>query len=179
MRAPADPLRIALVGQGEGDVAGEVRDGLLASGHHVVMLGEYVGLGTALEEVLRRRGFTSGTTAIPWMLRRLHGGGFDLAHALSAPAAHAARLWGRRTRRPVVYTCSEVLDRGTVADRRLRLTLLAGAVEGSDAVTATSEEARAALRRWMAVDARVMAPGDGSGYDELYRELLVRAGVRG
>ena len=72
----------------------------------------------------------------------------------------------------MVVTCPEVLDRSTLADARLRLRLLSAALDGADAVLAGSEAGQAALRRWMACDARVLGPADGAAHERLYRELL-------
>ena len=92
-------------------------------------------------------------------------------HAFTPTAAAAALLWRRRTGGRVVFTCVEVLDRAALADRRLRLRLLTDAVERSDALVAASEPARAALERWMAVDAPVLDPADAEGHARLYAAL--------
>jgi hypothetical protein len=73
-----------------------------------------------------------------------------------------------------VYTQREPLTRANVADRRLRLALLRLALERSDAVLAADEPIAASLRRWMAVEARVLSPGSGAGHLALYAELLRR-----
>jgi hypothetical protein len=73
-----------------------------------------------------------------------------------------------------VFTCIEPLDRDRLADRRLRLWLLQRAVQDSDALVAATEESRAALARWLALDAPVIASGDAAGYERLYRELLAQ-----
>jgi hypothetical protein len=125
-----------------------------------------------LELPLRWRGFTEPLTHIPLAVRALWKGGYDVAHALSAPDAQAALLWGRLSGRPVVFGCPEVLDRDRLADGRLRLRLLIAAVEETDAVVAPTPEAREALWRWLAVDASLIAPRDGAGHTRLYRRLL-------
>jgi hypothetical protein len=73
-----------------------------------------------------------------------------------------------------VYTQREQLTRANVADRRLRLALLRLALERSDAVLAADEPVAASLRRWMAVDPRVLAPGSGPEHLALYAELRRR-----
>lgn len=168
----ARQLRVALVG-GDREAQRELAAGLGALGHEVVALGGApIGPLAALETGLRWRGFTDSLTELPFALRALRAGGYDLAHAFSPAAAQAALLWRRRTRRPVVFTCPETLDRSRVADRRLRLDLLAAAVERSNAVTVTTDEARAALWRWMAVEAELIAPRDAAAHAALYGRLL-------
>jgi hypothetical protein len=97
-----------------------------------------------------------------------------LAHAFSPPDAYAAQLWRKLVGRPVVFTCTEMLTRDALAHRRLRLKLLARAVDDTDAVIAPTQAAQAALWRWLAVEAQVLEAGDGAGHAELYRELLHR-----
>jgi hypothetical protein len=67
-----------------------------------------------------------------------------------------------------------VLDRDRLADRRLRLWLLQRAVHDTDALIAATEESRAALVRWLALDPPVIELHDAAGYERLYRELLAR-----
>jgi len=163
-----------------------VADGLRERGHEPVVISSRRGAtrravedGVAVLRVARmpegslaRRGFTGPLTHLPLVLRALDSGGFDLAHAFSAPDAAAALRWRRTSGRPVVFTCAEALDRASVADQRLRLRLLRGAVEGSDAVTAPSDAARAALWKWMAVQAPHLEPSDAAGHEQLYEVLL-------
>lgn len=128
------------------------------------------------EGPLRWRGFTGPLTQLPLTQRALKRGGFDLAHAFSALDAAVALRWGRVTGRPVVFTCAEPTDRSQLADRRLRLRLVTAAIEQSDAVLTPTEEARHALRRWMAADAPVTEPRDGAGHERLYLRLLPPSG---
>lgn len=165
-------LRVALLG-GEADVRAELAAGLAEHGHdatgHDLVLGPALG---AADRLLRARGFTGALPQVALAAHVLRGADYDVAHALSPAAARGALAWRRGSGRPVVFTCSEVLDRPTLSDRRLRLDLLASALERSDAVTATTEEGAAALRRWMAVDAPVLAAGDGAAHGALYARLL-------
>lgn len=124
------------------------------------------------EAPLRVRGFTGPLTQLPWGIRAL--GGFDLAHAFTPVDAWVAQRWRRRGGGPVVYTASEPLTRDRLADARMRLDHVRAAVEDSDSVTAASEEARAALRRWLAVDAPLLAPADGAEHVAVYRDVLAR-----
>ena len=167
----AGALRVALLepAGGEGRVD-ELADALAASGQEpVVVRARTVAMAEAL---LRRRGFTASLSAVPPSLADLMRGGFELAHAFDVPGALAAHAWRRRARRPVVFTCSETLDRSNVADARLRLSGLSGALERSDAVLASSDAVRAALVRWMALDAPVVDGADAGAHVEVYTGLL-------
>lgn len=192
----AGPLAVALVhhtygsppsGEAEA-VVREVAAGLRDLGHRPTILASHrartrvsqedgirvVRLARLPEAPLRLRGFTGPLTHMPLTLRALVRGDYDIAHAFSAPDAEAALRWRRRAQRPVLFTCTEELDRGSLADSRLRLRLLGGAVEEADAVTAPTRAACVAILRWLAVDARVIAPRDPADHEELYRELLAR-----
>lgn len=167
-------------------VVREVADGLRERGHEPVVVSSHRAAsqrstqdGTAVlrvarlpEGFLRRRGFTGPLTHLPLVLRALHRGDFDLAHAFSAPDAAAALRWRRATGRPVVFTCAEPMDRADLADRRLRLRLLQAAVDQCDAVTVPTDAGRVAMERWMAVEAVHLEPSDGAGHERLYRTLL-------
>jgi hypothetical protein len=115
---------------------------------------------------------------LPLTVRTLVREPYDVAHAFSPADALAGVLARELTGTPVVFTCAETLDRGRVADRRLRLWLLSRAITDSDAVTAPTEEGRAALRRWLAIEALVAEPGDAGAHERLYRELLDRRSGR-
>lgn len=98
----------------------------------------------AAEFVLARRGFTPGLTSLPRLALELRR--FDRVHAYSVIGAYA----GVRAGLPTTFTCSEVLERGNVADRRLRLHVLARAIEGADEVIPATPEVAASLQRWFA-----------------------------
>jgi Glycosyltransferase Family 4 len=121
-----------------------------------------------IEALLRRRGFAGPLTHLPSAVATLAAGGFHVVHAFSVPDAVAALAWRRLSGAPVVLTCDEVLGRGNVADRRLRLASLQRATEGADALLAADEVVRASVRRWLALDARVLAPAD---HAQLYERL--------
>ena len=123
------------------------------------------------DELLARRGFLVPLSHLPVLTARLLAADVDVVHAFTAEDAAAARAWRRRTGRPVVFTLTETLDRDRVADRRLRLKLLGAAVEHSDAVLVPHEAARAALHRWLAADAQVVAPADAGAHLRLYESL--------
>ena len=111
---------------------------------------------------------------MPLAVGALWRGNYDIAHAFTAVDAQAALRWRHRAGRPVVFGCTEVLDRDNVADRRLRLRLLTDAVKETDAVVAYSDQAREALWRWLAVEAELLEPEDGPAHVALYRRLLAQ-----
>lgn len=100
------------------------------------------------EALLRRRGFTPGLSALA-RAHRLRG--YELLHAFTPIEAVAAQHHGR-----TVFTCSEVLDRANVADRRLRLWSLERALAHSAAVTAADAEVAASLERWFSLEVPVV-----------------------
>jgi len=162
---PQGGHRVALVGGGD-----ELAAGLRAAGHRPLRVDARE--LPALEALLARRGFTGSLTAVPAIAATLLAARAELAEAFSPAGALGALAWRRLTGGPVVFTCTEVLDRARVADRRLRLRALSAAAEDSDAVLAADEAVRAALRRWLAVDAPVAARDDAGARDRLYRDLL-------
>jgi hypothetical protein len=118
---------------------------------------------------LRKIGEAPGR--VPATLLALARGHYDVAHAFTAQDAAVAVAWSRLTRRPAVFTQRETLNRANVADRRLRLALLCLALERSAAIVAPDEAGAASLRRWMAVEPRVLAPDAGAGHLALYARL--------
>lgn len=169
-------LRIALLahrreaGAGPPEPVARLHAALRDAGHEAVLV-EAPGLP---EELLRRRGFTGPLTPVPGTVLLLRRGRFDVAHAFTPPDALAARLWRRRSRGIVAFTVLEELRREHLADERLRLGLLAGAVERSDVVVAPDARTRASVRRWMAAEAEVGTPADAAGHERLYRAALGR-----
>jgi hypothetical protein len=127
----------------------------------------------ALDRLLGRRGFTRPLAHVPVTVARLLAGRYELAHAFTPSDAVAALAWRRRTGQPVVFTCTETLNRANVADGRLRLSFLRRATEEPDAVLAATPEVAASMRRWLAIDAPVL---DAPGIQRLYGELLARRG---
>jgi hypothetical protein len=123
------------------------------------------------EAPLRVRGFERPLTHLPFALLELLGGRFDVVHAFSPVDAAVARAWRRARGGPIAFTCLSPPARENVSNRRLTLRLLEAALEGSDAVLAADVEVRAAMWRWLAVDAEALAPADHAA---LYRGLLVR-----
>lgn len=109
--------------------------------------------------LMQRRGFQEHLSHVPLSYHTLRSSDVDVAHAFYATDAAAALRWGRRAGRPVVFSYMGVPQRETLAGRRLRLRLIAGAVNDSDAVLALSDSAAAAMRRWLGVDPKVIYPG--------------------
>jgi len=161
-------LDVALVHRGDDARIDELAAGLGALGNRAIV----VRPPALPEELLRRRGLTGPLTHVPLATAVLLRGRFDVVHAFSPPDAFAARAWRRVTGGPVVVTTLEVLDRARLADGRLRLALLRGAVEDADVLLAASDEVREALRRWMAAEAAVLEPRDAAAHERLYRDVL-------
>jgi hypothetical protein len=171
--AHAAPLRVALLQHGGGPPAADLAAALRAAGHSATLV-EAAGGGAArlADGLLRRRGFAVPLAHVPAAVRALAAAGPDVVHAFTPADATAALLWRRSSGRPVVFTPAEPVDRAGLADRRLRLQLVTAAIEQSDAVTAASEASRAALWRWLALDAPLLDPGDAASHERLYRRLL-------
>jgi hypothetical protein len=124
------------------------------------------------DRLLSRRGFTGPLAAVPPAVGALLAARYDLAHSFTATDALAALAWRRVTKRPVVHTCLEPVERAGLADRRLRLSLLRRSVEDTDAVLAPSRETQEALLHWLLVEATLLPPDDGASHERLYRELV-------
>jgi hypothetical protein len=124
---------------------------------------------------LRLRKIGDAPGLLPDTLIALARGDYDVVHAFTAQDAAVAVAWSRLgAGRPVVYTQREPLTRANVADRRLRLATLRVAVERADAVVAPEEAIAGSLRRWMAVEPRVLSPESGAEHLRLYSELARR-----
>lgn len=169
------PARLAVEG---------LAQGLRGSGHQVDVLSlgpdrretgrrtaVMVPIATVADRALAKRGFATPLAQIPLTAAVMLLGGYEVAHAFSAPGAGAALIWRRFTSGAVVFTPIAPVDRARLSDRRLRLRLMRQACENCDAVTVTDAEARAALQRWMALRAPVIKLGDVSGNERLYQSL--------
>jgi hypothetical protein len=170
------PLRVALLHPADGAApyVEELAAALCDAGHEVRPLLSRPAPGA--EALLRLRGFAGPLTQVPSGLATALRGDFEVVHAFSVTDAQTALTWRRLTGGPAVFTAVEPLGRDQLADRRLRLWLVRRAIEDSDAMIAGNDEARSALQRWLAADAPVLAPGDASGHERLYRGLLARRG---
>jgi glycosyl transferase family 4 len=191
---PGAPLRVALLRHDYGRspasashlLVRDLADSLHAAGHRPCVLSSHraatrrsieggipvVRVRRPPDSLLRRRRFVAPLTHVPLTVGALLAGNYDVAHAFSPEDAGAALVWRRLARRPALFTCTEPLRRELVADRRLRLWLLRHAVEDSDLVTVPTEESRAALWRWLAVDAPVMSPSDARAHERMYRASM-------
>jgi len=165
-------LRVALLDHGQGaSPANDVAASLRGRGHDAVVLG---GRGAAVDALLERRGFTTPLTHLPATLRQLAGGRYDIAHAFSPQDAYAALYWRRRSGRPVVFSCTEPVERERLADRRLRLRFLRAALEQSDVVIVHDEDRRVAAWRWLSLEPPLILAADAAGLERLYRRLLAQ-----
>ena len=193
------PLRVALVHHAFGSGAEldrlvrNLAGALHAAGHHPTVVTKHrVGSSGVTEgrvpvvrcrglpeAPLLRRGFAVPLTHLPTTVAALVKGGYDLAQAFSPTDAAAAIAWREIVGRPVIFAPAEPPRRDRVADRRLRLRLLERAVGDSDAAIAPTEECRAGLLRWLAVEAPLLEPADADAHERLYRELLRPAAARG
>ena len=163
-------LRVALVHHDPpAPCVGVLADALRAAGHRPEVIAPRP--VSAAERVLRFRGFASPLTHVPLAYAELVRGTFDVAHAFTPQDAAASLAWCRRSGRPVVFTPAVAPDRSTVADGRLRLRLLEQALRDADAITAPDEPVRAAVERWLAIDAPLLAPEDAAAHVALYRQL--------
>jgi hypothetical protein len=164
-------LRIALLDHAEGAYAHGLDGALRAAGHEPHLVGG-LAVPTA-EALLRRRGFTPALSHVPRAVAVLLGGEFDLAHAFTAPDAVAALAWRQVRNGPAVFTCTEAVDRGALANGRLRLSMLEMAIDDTDAFVAAGDDVRTAIERWFACSpAAVMGAGDVAAHERLYRALL-------
>jgi Glycosyltransferase Family 4 len=123
------------------------------------------------DALLRLRKIGDAPGLMPGTFVALARGDYDIAHAFTAQDAAVAVAWSRLSGRPAVYTQREPLARANVADRRLRLAMLRVAVERSAAVVAPDETTADSLRRWMAVEPRVLSPDSGAEHLRLYSQL--------
>jgi glycosyl transferase family 4 len=123
------------------------------------------------DALLRLRKIGEAPGLVPGSLIALARAGYDVAHAFTAQDAAVAAAWSRLSGRPAFYTQREPLTRANVADRRLRLAMLRLAIERSACVIAPNEATAESLRRWMAVEARVLAPDSGAEHVQLYSAL--------
>jgi hypothetical protein len=169
----AEPLSIALVHHASAAPVAELADSLRAAGHRAEILTPGPGGLRSLplgEKALRFRGFADPLTHVPSAVAALRRGGFDVAHAFSPQDAMAALAWRRLGGGPVVFSTAEPVARESMANARLAFWMLQRALSDSDAVAALTEESRAAMWRWLAIEVPLIEPGDASGWERVYRE---------
>lgn len=112
------------------------------------------------------RNIESGLSHLPFAYASLAADPPDVAHALNATDARAARRWSLRGGGPTVFTCVGVPTRQAVAAVRLRKAILERAIAESDALTVTSRRARDAVWRWFGREAAVVYPGVQAAHGE-------------
>ena len=137
-----------------------------AAGHDVSVL-RRGRPGAVLEAALRPRKLGEGLGHVPAAALAVRRGRYDVAHAFSPAAALAAGA-----ARAAVLTFAAPVRRDGLADRRLRRGTLERALDVADAVVAPDAEVAASLRRWLAIEARILDAADGPGHAALYAELL-------
>ncbi len=160
LEPPGPPPQRAEAGR-DVSAVGLLERALSAAGHDVTVLGQSRA-GALLEAALRPRKLGEGLGHVAPAALAVRRGRFDIAHAFSPAAALAGAA---------VLTFAAPVTRERLADRRLKLATLERALATST-VVASSDAARASLRRWLGVDARVLDPADGAGHAALYAELL-------
>ncbi|HEX6457332.1 MAG TPA: glycosyltransferase family 4 protein [Thermoleophilaceae bacterium] len=163
-------LRVALLDH-EASPAGDIAAALRERGHQAVVLG---GRGTALDDLLARRGFTTPLTHLPVAVRELARGDHDVAHAFSPQDAYAALRWRRESGRPVVLSCTEPIERERLANGRLKLRFLRASLEHADAVIVHDEKARAAAWRWLSIEPELIPLADTAELERVYRRLIAQ-----
>jgi glycosyltransferase involved in cell wall biosynthesis len=151
----------------------ELADELLPRGHHATLITSHPGWprrstedGLDIvrhwrpppERWLRRHGFLEYLTHIPLSYASLRKGDYDVVQALDATDGLVAARWSRDTGRPSILAYVGIADRDGLTDRRLRLEVTQAAARGSSVVTVLSRAAAESFRRWLNVDARVIAP---------------------
>jgi hypothetical protein len=166
----SDALRIAVLEHDDGPGSRRLATALEHERAHV----DLIRPARLPDAPLRLRKIGDAPGRLPGTLSALATGGYHLAHAFTAQDAVAALAWARIGGQPVVYTQREPLSRANVADRRLRLAVLRLAVERSAAVLAPDERTAASLRRWMAVEPRLLSLDSGAEHLALYAELRRR-----
>jgi glycosyltransferase involved in cell wall biosynthesis len=163
------------VRRGSERFARELADGLLARGNDVTLLTSHTGRRTEtledglrvvrtwrppIEERLRRRLFEEHLAHLPGTLLELHRDRPDVAHALYPTDALAAlRVRDHDGGAPVVLSYMGIPHRSGLANRRWRKEIVLRTAREADAVVALSRTAADGFRRWLGVDAQVIAPG--------------------
>lgn len=104
---------------------------------------------------LRRRALQDHVTHLPLAWRTLRRENFDIVHAFHPSDA----LLAVRSGRPAVLTLVGLPRAEGLANRWLRLETLERVVTGVDELVTISAAARAAARRWLGRDSRVIHPG--------------------
>ena len=176
----SSPLRVALltptywpeVRRGSERVAHDLGEALAARGHEVTLITSHDKPATeTLEggmrvirakrppELRRQRWYEYHLGNIPGVVARLVRGNFDVAHAQFSSEAFAAAKARRLGGPPFVFSFHGIATREHIVERRYRLEMLAEATRCASALTALSEPAAAALRRYFLTEAQVLPAG--------------------
>lgn len=159
------------VRRGSERLAHDLGAALARRGHEVTLLASHDGATTeSLEDgmrVVRERRLPSPPGAhlyedhlatVPATIRRLLGGGFDLAHALLPLEGWAASRARRLGGPPYVLSVHGILNREYLVSRRYRLEMLRTAMNGAAATSVLSEAAAEPFGRYALGDP-VILPG--------------------
>lgn len=155
-------MRVALLDPPDRDLA----RALEATGHEIGVVARGRA-GALLDAALRPRKLGEGLGHVPPAALAVRRGGYDVAHAFNPAAALAAG-----SARVAVLTFPAPVRRERLADRRQRLATLERALAVAGAVVAPDAEVADSLRRWLAIEPRILAPVDAAGHAALYAELL-------
>lgn len=161
------------VRRGSERFARELADGLIVRGHRPRLITSHSGWPTCTVEEglevrrvwrpphrrLDRRLYEEHLTHVPFSYLALLRGEDDIAHSLYPSDALAAGRWARRSGRPTVLSYMGIPHRQGLANRRLRVKTMLGAVAASDLVVALSRTAAQGFERWLGVRPRVIHPG--------------------
>lgn len=108
---------------------------------------------------LRRRMYEEHLTHLPFSYAALRRGRDDIAHAVYPTDALAALRWRAHGGGPVVLGYMGIPHRVSLANRRWRKEIVSRTAHDADAVVALSPVAAEGFRRWLGIEARVIAPG--------------------
>lgn len=153
--------------------ARELADGLVARGQSPTIIAGHAGrprravedgvpvvrVPRLPERRLARRGFEDHLTHVPFSVAALRREAPEVAHALHPVDAAGAARWSQATGRPLVHSYMGIPHRTALVARRERLRLTVAAARGAAATCVLSATARDAFRRWLGIEARVIAPG--------------------
>lgn len=163
------------VRRGSERFARELADGLTARGEQVTLITSHRGRRSStvedglrvvrvrrlpVEDRLRRRLYEEHLAHLPALALELRRERPDIAHALYPTDALAAlRVRDRHDGAPVVLSYMGIPHRTALANRRWRKEIVLRTARDADAVVALSRTAADGFRRWLGVQARVIAPG--------------------
>jgi glycosyltransferase involved in cell wall biosynthesis len=151
----------------------DLADDLIGHGQHPTLITSHPGRPTSTvedglpiirnwrppQERLLRRHYEEYMTHVPLSYASLVRGNYDIAHAVYVTDALAAGRWGRRRGRPAILYYMGIPTHEGLTWRRRRLEITMRAVADCDATVVLSRVAADGFKRWLGVDARVIAPG--------------------